>query len=77
MAINTKYKNLDGSATNTTKTTFSYGDIEYRMTKQMAKELLNTRKGTDANMHPQDFLCKYVNEQLGIKGNCVRVATDL
>jgi len=37
---------------NTYKTTFGYGNIEYKMTNQMAKELLKSRKGTDANMHP-------------------------
>lgn len=62
---------------NTYKTTFGYGNIEYKMTNEMAKELLRTRKGTDLNMHPQAFLCKYVNEQLGIKGNCVKVLTNL
>ncbi len=62
---------------NTYKTTFGYRDIEYSMTAAMAKELLRTRKGTDLNMHPQAFLCKYVNEQLKIKGNCVKVNTTL
>lgn len=62
---------------NTYKTTYGYGEIEYNMTAAMAKELLRSRKGTDANMHPQAYLCKYVNEQLGVKGNCVRVVTTL
>lgn len=62
---------------NTYKTTYGYGNIEYKMTSGMAKELLKSRKGPDANMHPQTYLCKYVNENLKIKGNCVRVLTDL
>ena len=62
---------------NTYKTTYGYGEIEYNMTAAMAKELLRSRKGTDANMHPQAYLCKFVNEQLGVKGNCVRVVTTL
>lgn len=66
-----------GNKGNTYKTTFGYRDIEYNMPAAMAKELLRTRKGTDMNMHPQAFLCKYVNEQLKIKGNCVKVNTTL
>ena len=51
------------------------GDIEYEMTKELAKQILATRKGPDQNMHPQQFLCKVVNEEFGIKGNCARVIT--
>lgn len=54
-----------------------YGDIEYRMSAEMAKELLKSRKGEDAKMRPQDYLCKYVNEECNIKGNCVLVTTTL
>lgn len=53
----------------------SYGDIEYEMPKVMAKQILATRKGTEANMPPQEFLKKVVNEEFGLKGNCVRVIT--
>jgi hypothetical protein len=52
-----------------------YCDIEYKMSKLMASELLKTRKGAEQNMRPQQFLCKIVNEQFGVKGNCVRVIT--
>ena len=38
-----------------------YGEIEYRMSAEMAKEILRNRKGEDAKMHPQAYLCKYVN----------------
>ena len=51
------------------------GGIEYEMTKEMAKQILATRKGTDQNIPPQKFLCQVVNEEFGIKGNCVRVIT--
>lgn len=52
-----------------------YGGIEYEMTKEMAKQILATRKGADQNMHPQEFLKKIVNEEFGLKGNCTRVLT--
>ena len=51
------------------------GDIEYEMSKEMAKQLLATRKGQDQNVHPQEFLCRVVNEEFGLKGNCTRVLT--
>lgn len=51
------------------------GDIEYEMSKEFAKQILATRKGADQNIHPQDFLCKVVNEEFGIKGNCIKVHT--
>lgn len=51
------------------------GNIEYEMSKEMAKMLLSTRKGADQNMQPQAFLCKVVNEEFGIKGHCARVIT--
>lgn len=52
-----------------------YGEIEYEMTKTMAKELLNERKGADRNMHPQQYLQKVVNETFGLKGYCTNVIT--
>ena len=39
----------------------SYGEIEYEMPKELAKQILATRKGTEQNMHPQEFLKKVVN----------------
>ena len=51
------------------------GEIEYEMSKEMAKQILATRKGTDQNVHPQEFLCRVVNEEFGLKGNCTRVLT--
>jgi hypothetical protein len=52
-----------------------YNCIEYEMPKALAKEILATRKGADRNMRPQEFLCKVINEEFGIKGNCVKVTT--
>ena len=50
-----------------------YGNIEYEMNSQLAKSILDTRKGTERNMPPQQFLCQIVNEEFGIKGNCIKV----
>lgn len=52
-----------------------YNEIEYEMPKALAKELLATRKGEERNMHPQAFLCKVVNEEFGLLGNCTKVTT--
>ena len=48
---------------------------QYEMSKEMAKQILATRKGTEQNMQPQEFLCQVVNEEFGIKGHCVKVNT--
>ena len=50
-----------------------YGNIEYEMSSEMAKEILNTRKGTERNMPPQKFLCQVVNDEFRLKGNCIKV----
>lgn len=49
------------------------GDFEYKMPIEIAKEFLKARKGEEKKMHPNDFLCKIVNEQYGLLGNCIRV----
>ncbi len=54
-----------------------YGEIEYRMSAEMAKELLKNRKGEDTKLRPQEYLCKYVNEECGLKGYCTLVTTTL
>jgi hypothetical protein len=54
-----------------------YGEIEYRMSVEMAREILKARKGEDAKMHPQKYLCQYVNEECGLKGYCTLVTTTL
>lgn len=51
------------------------GGIEYEMPKELAKQILATRKGADQNVHPQEFLCRVVNEEFGLKGYCTRVIT--
>ena len=51
----------------------SYGKIEYEMSKQLAKSILDTRKGTERNIPPQQFLCQVVNDDFGLKGHCVKV----
>ena len=53
----------------------SYNEIEYEMPKELAKQILLTRKGTEKNMHPQEYLKKVVNEEFGIKGYCTKVTT--
>lgn len=52
-----------------------YGAIEYEMPKEMAKQILATRKGDDRNVHPQEFLKRVVNQEFGLLGNCVKVTT--
>ena len=49
------------------------GKIEYKMPEQMARELLKTRRDEELKMRPNDFLCKVVNENFGLKGLCVNV----
>lgn len=49
------------------------GYCEYKMPKQMAQQLLKNRKGEDAKMRPNDFLCKVVNENFGLKEYCIKV----
>jgi hypothetical protein len=49
--------------------------IEYKMPVEMAKAFLQNRKGEDAKMRPNDYLCKIVNEQFRLKGHCTRVIT--
>ena len=49
------------------------GAVEYIMPRLMADELLNTRKGQDKNMDPQNFLVKVVNEDFGLLYNCTQV----
>ena len=69
-----KIKNVENNSKTVSPKPFE-GDIEYEMNKEMAKQILATRKGVDQNVLPQEFLCRVVNEEFGIKGNCVRVLT--
>ena len=51
--------------------------IEYRMGKECMQSILEDRKahGTpdEKKMDVQDYLCKYVDEQYGLLGQCVKV----
>ena len=49
------------------------GFIEYKMPEAMAKAYLNGRTAEEKKMSPNDFLCKIVNEEFGLKGYCTRV----
>ena len=49
------------------------GFIEYKMPEAMVKAYLNGRTAEEKKMHPNDFLCKIVNEGFGLKGYCTRV----
>lgn len=63
---------------NETKSVYAkpfYNEIEYEMPAELAKHILATRKGPDQNVHPQAFLCRVVNEEFKIKGNCTKVTT--
>lgn len=53
-----------------------YRDIEYRMSKELADMLLKTKKGGNG-LTNQEYLCKYVNEECGVRGNCILVTTTL
>lgn len=52
-----------------------YRPIEYKMPVAVAKTLLKTRSATELKMRPNEFLCKVVNEQYGLLGNCTKVIT--
>lgn len=49
---------------------FKSGYVEYTMAKTLAQELLKNRKGEEKKMRPNDYLCKVVNTEFGLKGCC-------
>lgn len=49
------------------------GYIEYKMPEAVAKDLLKKRSGNDLKMTPNDYLCKFVNEEYDLLGECIRV----
>ena len=53
-----------------------YSEISYTMPKDLAKILLEQRKGEEKKMNPQEFLCHYINEQYSLKGYCVSVIVE-
>lgn len=50
------------------------GQIEYKMSKRQAKELIKNYKGPRKN--PQDILIEYVNTNLNLLRKCVKVIVD-
>lgn len=51
------------------------GNIEYTISAALAQHIMKTHKGPKKNK--QEILCGYVNSQLGLKGNCIKVLIDL
>ena len=51
------------------------GSIEYKMSNEMARNIIKNHKGP--KKRPQEILCDYVNSQMGLKGNCVKVLIEL
>ena len=47
------------------------GTIEYKMPEKMAQAYIKMHKGKIPNIN--DYLCKIVNEEFGLKGHCVKV----
>ena len=54
---------------------FHAGLFEYKMTQTLADILVNDKKNKGKN--PQQVLCDYVNEDLGLKGFCNKVIVGL
>ena len=52
------------------------GTYEYKMTASMAKSILDDAKKSKAKGTKQKILCEYVNSQLDIKGECVKVIVE-
>ena len=49
------------------------GSVEYKMPYAMAKSYLAMRKESEKKLHPLVYLAKVVNEEFGLKGQCVKV----
>ena len=49
------------------------GFIEYKMPYKMAKAYLDGRNDSQKRIHPQKFLVDVVNQEFGLKGQCVKV----
>lgn len=47
------------------------GYIEYKMPIQMAQSYIKMHKDKISNVN--DYLCKIVNEEFGLKGQCIKV----
>ena len=48
-------------------------NIEYKMPEQMAKDYYKKRGDNNAKMTMNEYLCKVVNEEYGLKGKCTKV----
>lgn len=46
---------------------------EYKMSKEMANNLLKERKGEEKKKNPQAYLCDYVNAYFGLRCEVTRV----
>lgn len=51
-------------------------EIAYRMPAGVAKAYLKNRHGDENKMNNQVYLCKMVNQDYGLKGNCAKVIID-
>lgn len=51
-------------------------EIAYRMPAGVAKAYLKNRHGDETKMNNQAYLCKIVDQDYGLKGNCVKVIID-
>lgn len=49
-------------------------EIEYRMPRTLAKDLLKNRKGDEKKLDNQKFLCDYINREYGLLGYCTKVS---
>ena len=49
------------------------GNIEYKMSADMAKAFLKERRGAELKMKPEEYLCKIVNEEFGLRSHCSKV----
>ena len=53
------------------------GNVEYKMSNIMAKEIIRSYKAVPslAKLRPQEMLVHYVNEQCGLMRKCSKVIT--
>lgn len=46
---------------------------EYQMSKDYANSILRLKKKDKSKKDPQPYLCDFVNQQMGLRGTCVKV----
>ena len=49
------------------------GYVEYKMPEKMVKAYLDSRKDSEKKRPIQEFLVNIVNQEFGLKGQCVKV----